>query len=278
VHVLHRLSRLPGWGTAVTGLASAGGVQDFQGIRLRRRKRLAGTGPADRTQLPCRGQSWLHVVAGEAEGDQGVRGEQDECVTEVDRGDAATSTTVLNGSSPGCILLVRRCVVPASYEEFVAARLPAVLRYATALTGSPQLAEDVVQEVLVRAQARWRRIADMERPEAYLRRMVLNEYLGWRRRRVSRDVAMPDTEMERLAPPLADPAAGHGDREQLRRALAGLPRRQRAVLVLRYFEGLSDLEIAADLGCATGTVRSHASRALATLRAALEDEEETAWT
>jgi DNA-directed RNA polymerase specialized sigma24 family protein len=65
-------------------------------------------------------------------------------------------------------------VVPVTFEEFVAARLPAVLRYATALTGSPALAEDVVQDALVRAQAHWRKVAAAQRPEAYVRRIVLN--------------------------------------------------------------------------------------------------------
>jgi RNA polymerase sigma-70 factor (sigma-E family) len=166
--------------------------------------------------------------------------------------------------------------VPVSYEDFVAARLPSVLRYATALTGSPQLAEDVVQEVLLRAQSRWRRISAADQPEAYVRRMVLNEYLGWRRRD-SWDLAVPAGELDRLTPPLADPAAGLGDREQLRQALAGLPRRKRAVLVLRFYEWLSDTEIAEYLDCSTGTVRSHASRALATLRKAFGQEERT-WT
>jgi RNA polymerase sigma-70 factor (sigma-E family) len=164
-----------------------------------------------------------------------------------------------------------------TYEDFVAARLPAILRYATALTGSPPLAEDLVQEVLVRARAKWRRVSAAERPEAYVRRMVLNEYLGWRRRRSSRDVLTAPELLDGLAPAVADPADAHGDRDRMRLALATLPRRQRAVLVLRFYEGLTDAEIAADLGCSTGTVRSHASRALARLRAALELKE-ASWT
>ena len=164
-----------------------------------------------------------------------------------------------------------------TYEQFVAARLPSLLRYATALAGRPQLAEDVVQEVLLRAQTRWRRIGGLDQPEAYVRRMVLNEYLGWRRRRSSRDVAMPVDRLDGLSPAVADHATAHGERDQLRHALAALPRRQRAVLVLRFYLGLSDAEIATELGCAVGTVRSHASRALATLRTAL-DTEESAWT
>lgn len=159
-----------------------------------------------------------------------------------------------------------------TFDDFAAYRLPALLRYATALTGSPPLAEDVVQEVLVRAQSRWRRIGGLEQPEAYVRRMVLNEYLSWRRRRTNQDVATPAGTLDGLLPPVADAAEAHGDADRLRRALATLPRRQRAVLVLRFYAGQSDAEIAADLGCAEGTVRSHASRALATLRVALKEE------
>jgi RNA polymerase sigma-70 factor (sigma-E family) len=159
-----------------------------------------------------------------------------------------------------------------TFEEFVAARLPGLLRYATALTGSPPLAEDVVQDVLVRAQSRWRRIGGLDHPEAYVRRMVLNEYLSWRRRRSSRDVATPSELLDGVTPAVADPATAHGEADVLRRALATLPRRQRAVLVLRFYEGLTDAGIAADLGCVEGTVRSHASRALASLRSALEEE------
>jgi RNA polymerase sigma-70 factor (sigma-E family) len=164
-----------------------------------------------------------------------------------------------------------------TYEEFVAARLPAVLRYATALTGSPALAEDVVQDALVRAQAHWRKVAAAQRPEAYVRRIVLNEYLSWRRRRSSKDVATAPQQLEGLAPVVPDHAEAHGEADRMRLVLARLPRRQRAVLVLRFYEGLTDAEIAADLGCSTGTVRSHASRALATLRVALT-QEETSWT
>ncbi|MGY0235036.1 SigE family RNA polymerase sigma factor [Longispora urticae] len=147
-----------------------------------------------------------------------------------------------------------------TFEEYAAARLPALLRYATVLTGERALAEDVVQEVLVRAHARWRRI---DEPESYLRRMVVNEYLSWRRRwsRVvpHASVGLPPSD----AP---DHATSHADREALRAELALLPRRQRAVIVLRYYEGLTDAEIADALGCSPGTVRGYASRALATLR------------
>jgi RNA polymerase sigma-70 factor (sigma-E family) len=151
-----------------------------------------------------------------------------------------------------------------TFEEFAAARLPAVLRFAAVLTGDRGLAEDVVQEVLIRANGRWEAIARLDRPEAYVRKMIVNEYLSWRRRSWRLVPSGAGTDVDgRLSP---DPAAVHAEREALLAELAQLPARQRAVLVLRYYEGLSDAEIAGVLGCATGTVRGYASRALAMLR------------
>jgi RNA polymerase sigma-70 factor (sigma-E family) len=138
------------------------------------------------------------------------------------------------------------------------------------LTGDVHLAEDVVQDVLVRVHGRWRRIEAVDRPELYVKRMVTNEYLSWRRRWSTRHLLLRSVEDQNGGPPLPstpDFTTGHADRAELLQQLASLPRRQQAVLVLRYYEGLSDPEIAGLLGCATGTVRSSASRALKTLRA-----------
>jgi len=153
------------------------------------------------------------------------------------------------------------------FEDFTAARLPAVLRFAGVLTGDPALAEDVVQEVLLRAHRRWRQISDLDHPESYVRKMVVNEYLSWRRRswRTIAGGLAADVD-DRLT---ADYALQHAERDTLLAELGKLPRRQRAVLVLRYYEGLTDGEIADVLGCAPGTVRGYASRALATLRVEL---------
>lgn len=153
------------------------------------------------------------------------------------------------------------------FDEFAAARLPAVLRFAGVLTGDRGLAEDVVQEVLIRAHKRWPQIGELERPELYVRKMVVNEYLSWRRRswRLVPGGAAQDVD-DRLAP---DHALGLAERLALLAELGKLPRRQRAVLVLRYYEGLPDKEIADVLGCAPGTVRGYASRALAALRVEL---------
>src|SRR5258706_9200252 len=98
-----------------------------------------------------------------------------------------------------------------TFDEYVAARLPALLRFATAVTGDRALAEDVTQEVLLRAHGRWRRISAMERPEAYLHRMVTNEYLSWRRR-----WARPTPPALAPAGDAPDHATVHAERDALR--------------------------------------------------------------
>jgi RNA polymerase sigma-70 factor (sigma-E family) len=150
------------------------------------------------------------------------------------------------------------------FEEFTAARLPALLKYATVLCGDRGEADDVVQEALTRALVKWGRIGRLEEPYAYVRVMVTNEFLSRRRRRKFRLV--PLDYHDQPAPPPPEPA---GD---LWARMAALPRRQRAVLVLRYYEDMSDDEIADVLGCRNSTVRGYASRALATLRIDLANE------
>lgn len=146
---------------------------------------------------------------------------------------------------------------PPGFEEFVLARGPALVRFAHALCGDRHLAEDLVQEVLARCSRRWGRIAD--RPEPYVRKAVAHELVSWRRRRShsERPGDVPDREA-----PHDDPA----ERDALWRLLAELAPRQRAVLVLRHYEGLPDPDIAALLGCSRATVRSLAARGAAVLR------------
>lgn len=151
-----------------------------------------------------------------------------------------------------------------TFEEFAAARLPAVLRFAGVLTGDRALAEDVVQEALIRASQRWPAIGQLERPEAYVRKMIVNEYLSWRRR--SWRLVPGGTGGDLGEQPTPDHAADYAERDAITAELAKLPRRQRAVLVLRYYQGLSDQEIAEVLGCRPGTVRGYAARALTALR------------
>ena len=150
------------------------------------------------------------------------------------------------------------------FEEFAATRLPAVLRFAGVLTADRALAEDVVQEVLIRASKRWNHIGQLDRPELYVRKMIVNEYISWRRRSWRLLPKGTATEFDDRVTP--DHAGLHAERDGLLIEIGKLPRRQRTVLVLRYYEGLSDTEIADVLGCTPGTVRGYASRALATLR------------
>jgi len=163
---------------------------------------------------------------------------------------------------------------PEWFDEFVTGRGPALLRFAYLLSGDFGLAEDLVQGALIKAHHRWAASLAADHPEAYVRRIITNDFTSWRRRRSSRVIVgqVPDT-------PYGDAADTVADRDLMWRALSGLPRRQRAVLVLRYYEHQSNAQIAAMLGCAESTVRSLASRAFAALRknpeiAALETCEE----
>jgi RNA polymerase sigma-70 factor (sigma-E family) len=157
-----------------------------------------------------------------------------------------------------------------TFEEFAQTRLPALLAFATVLTGQRATAEDVTQEVLIRAHDRWDQIAPLDRPELYVRKMVLNEFLSWRRRSWR---TVPAGNPVPAADLTVDHAVGYAEHAAMLAQITKLPRRQRAVLALRYYEDRSDAEIAELLGCAPATVRAHASRALATLRAQLRPDE-----
>ena len=155
------------------------------------------------------------------------------------------------------------------FEEYVARRGTAMLRFAYLLTREHHLAEDLVQEVLARSHRRWSRIARLHHPDQYVRRAIVNEYLSWRRRRSSGEVAVTDFgDLPAGGRFGGDPAPRLAEQEQVRALLATLPRQQRAVLVLRYYEDLSDAQIAEIIGCSAVTVRSHASKALGRLRTA----------
>jgi RNA polymerase sigma-70 factor (sigma-E family) len=155
-----------------------------------------------------------------------------------------------------------------TFEEFASTRLGPLVRYATVLTWDPHLAEDIIQDVLVRAQARWSRIGRLDAPEAYVKRMVLNEFLSWRRR-AARAVPLSGDMLDAVAPPAPDGATACDERDAALRLIATLPPKQRAAIALRFYEDMSHEQIADLLSCRTVTVRTHISRALATLRAAL---------
>ncbi len=149
---------------------------------------------------------------------------------------------------------------PEDFEVFVATRSPALLRTAYLLTGgNPHDAEDLVQSALVRAVPAWSRIRG--NPEPYVRRIMVNENVSrWRRHR-GREV-LTDSPPDQAG----SPDSG-SDEVELRRALAALAPRQRAVVVLRYYEDLTERETADLLGISVGTVKSQARDALARLRA-----------
>jgi RNA polymerase sigma-70 factor (sigma-E family) len=145
----------------------------------------------------------------------------------------------------------------ATFDDFVAARSRALLRTAYLLTHDHALAEDLLQTSLAKAWFAWRRIDG--NPEPYVRRILVNTYASWWRRRWNGE--QPTDELpERAAEETgAEPT-------DLWQAMERLPRRQRAVVVLRYFEDLTEVQTAELLGCSVGTVKSQCSKALAKLR------------
>jgi len=148
-----------------------------------------------------------------------------------------------------------------SFEDWAISRVPVLARTAVALCGDLGLAEDLVQEVLIKVHARWDRIEGLESRDSYVRRMLVNEFVSWRRKwgRIVPVAAVADEG-------LTDNTSGRADQQLLRSEIGRLPRARQVVLALRYYGGLTDAEIADALQCSEGTVRSHAARALAALR------------
>jgi RNA polymerase sigma-70 factor (sigma-E family) len=152
------------------------------------------------------------------------------------------------------------------FDAFVRARHPALLRYGHVLTGDPHTAADLVQDALERTGTAWSRVRSKGDPEGYVRQVMAHRHISlWRRLRRERLVAQPPEQTYESPPAHPEDAVWE--------ALGRLPRKQRAVLVLRYYEDLSEAEIARVLGCAPGTVKSNAAKGLASLRAALPDRE-----
>lgn len=150
------------------------------------------------------------------------------------------------------------------FEAFVASRSPALLHAAWLLTGDWQLAEDLLQTSLAKAYLAWGRIRSAGTEEAYVRRVLVTTYAtSWRRRWRHEQ----PTAVLRDAPTPGDPHAQVDLRLVVLAALGLLPRRQRAVVVLRYYCDLSEADTAAALGCSAGTVKSQAAKGLAKLRA-----------
>ena len=159
---------------------------------------------------------------------------------------------------------MRSAETEVSFEDFVRARSGSLLRTALLLTGQRAEAEDLVQIALERAYRHWPGICRSEGPERYVRTILARASAErWRRLARRPERAMPAAEHGPVEPDRTNEIA---DRDYLLRALAALPPRQRAVVVLRYFDDLSEAETAQMLGCSLGTVKSQTARGLARLR------------
>ena len=156
---------------------------------------------------------------------------------------------------------------PVSFADYVATRGPALIRFASRLTGNQHRAEDLVQDALAKAYLRWDSIRRKDQPDVYLRRMLINASRSWWRPRSNRELPVDEPVGERADH--HDVGAESAERDEMWRLIATLPPRQRAVLVLRYYEDLDDATIAAILDCSPVTVRTHAMRALTVLRSHL---------
>jgi RNA polymerase sigma-70 factor (sigma-E family) len=151
---------------------------------------------------------------------------------------------------------------PEGFRSFVESRYPALVRFGTLLTADQGRGEDLVQEALVKTLRAWRRLHPDGNPEAYTRTVMT--HASWRAARRLWRGEQPAGDLPERAGP--DVYREVDTADAVRRALAGLPAQQRVVLVLRYWDHLSEAEIAARLGVSAGTVKSRASRALAHLR------------
>jgi RNA polymerase sigma-70 factor (sigma-E family) len=152
-----------------------------------------------------------------------------------------------------------------SFDSFVEARGPVLLRTARSLTANPSDAEDLLQTALTKTYVAWDRIEDHRALDGYVRRALLNTRTSqWRKRKVDEFVCdeLPEPEVV----PVGDPAEQQALRDAMWRAIMKLPARQRAMVVLRYYEDLSEVQTAEVLGVSVGTVKSAVSRALGKLR------------
>lgn len=155
-----------------------------------------------------------------------------------------------------------------AFREFVVGRSAVLQRSAYLLTGDREEAKDAVQAALVRVYLAWPRIQRRDAVEAYTRKVLLREVLSWRRRR--RLLLVPMAVLPEV--PARDAIERIGEHDDVVASVLQLPPRQRAVVVLRYYDDLSEAQTAAALGITVGAVKTHASRGLARLRALLADD------
>lgn len=167
-------------------------------------------------------------------------------------------------TTPVCTSASRVAVFP-SFSSYVRARGPVLLRTARSLTANPSDAEDLLQTALTKTFVAWERIEDHRALDGYVRRALLNTRTSqWRKRKVDEFACEEIPEPDPV--PAPDPAEAQVLRDAMWRAVLRLPARQRAMVVLRYYEDLSEAQTAEVLGVSVGTVKSAVSRALAKLR------------
>jgi RNA polymerase sigma-70 factor (sigma-E family) len=167
-----------------------------------------------------------------------------------------------------------------AFEQFVAEATGGLLRTAYLVTGDAGHAEDLVQETLLQIARRWPRVLSMESPQGYARKILVNSALDGSKRRSRHRAELeaqtsPDGNRRWESEISGGVFAQVDQRIEMIRALAELPPRQRAALVLRYFDDLSESEVASTLGCSIGTVKSTTSRALEKMRALVPEREAT---
>ena len=154
-----------------------------------------------------------------------------------------------------------------TFEEYAAAAWPSLYRRAYLLAANHADAEDLAQQTLIKTYGAWSQVIQAESPDAYVRRILTNTFLSMKRPKGRRlELLAGDNALE----PVSSPVDGPEDRMALWPHVRSLPPRQRAVIVLRYYEQLSEAEIADALGCSRGNVKSTAHRALQNLRTALD--------
>jgi RNA polymerase sigma-70 factor (sigma-E family) len=160
-------------------------------------------------------------------------------------------------------------VVGRDFDTYAQEHGRALCRSAFLLTGDHHLAEDLVQTALAKVAPHWSRIAASGDPTPYVRTVVVRTAIAWRRRRWRGEV--PTSPLPE--PTGSDHLDGIDGRDRLRRALLGVPPRQRAAVVLRFYEDLSEAETARAMGCSIGTVKSQTAKGLARLRTLLDLED-----
>ncbi|MDF3302925.1 SigE family RNA polymerase sigma factor [Streptomyces tropicalis] len=171
-------------------------------------------------------------------------------------------TSASRAAAPG----TQRPPAYPSFTSYVRSRRPVLLRTARSLTANPNDAEDLLQTALAKTYVAWDRIEDHRALDGYVRRALLNTRTSqWRKRRVD-EFACEELPEPEPVPAAADPAEQQALRDAMWRAITKLPARQRAMVVLRYYEDLSEAQTAELLGVSVGTVKSAVSRALGKLR------------